>query len=543
MAKCKMLMKYNLNKIFMNTKIIKNWKRFHSGIKSLLNYNEEKVYKYCCVVPYKYDNILSLERIYDEKYVHIFSENNVEIESNLQYLYKLLINSRTVEQIRLEIHNSYCAYENNFINDIKNVNWCAFIPFSNVFVEPQINIRSIKSRLYHTCMLKNIILNVIKRQQQLYIEKNGDQNIFLKKKKVDPSKLQPLKINVLFKYNELKMNINISNDLNKRIFVAYKNQHSLKSTIVASAIFKINIFKYINPKKKLYIIDPFCNDGTVLLEILSILWSIPRGSPSINYPILTFPIHSPSIFYNVLNEVYIGQNEHLNDVYFLGIDENIDQVNQAKENLKRFFETMPLDVNENASSFVSISSSENYERSGEYAKKSVAHTGSSGKNGEKSGESEERSGEFYECDKLINGEGKNFKRINNFSYKFNAISTKEMNEIFHHKIDSNLSHNMFLSKNVKFCSINFLKLNNITENCILITNILNKDKKTISKFEKLLMKSDILNAYVFSQEKYMEKTQLKFKLILRFVSNGQYVLFLQLFNKPRKKMYDDGEDD
>ncbi|CRG97276.1 conserved Plasmodium protein, unknown function [Plasmodium gallinaceum] len=516
-----MLLKYNLNKIFIKSKILKKWKKCYST--SLLNYKEEELYKYSCVVPYKNDDTLTLESIYDEKYNHIFSNNNIEIESNLHYLYKLLINSRTIEQIRLQIHNSYCAYENNFINDIKNINWSAYIPFSSVYVAPQINIRSIKSRLYHTCMLKNIILSVIKRQQQLYIEKNGDQNIFLKKKKIDPSKLEPLKINILFKYNECKININLSNDMNNRIYVAYKNQNSLKSTIVASAIFKINFLKYLDSSKKLYIIDPFCSDGTLLLEILSILLSIPNGSPSIDYPILTFPLHSPSTFYNVLNDINIYPHKYINQVHLLGADENKDNIYKANHNLKKFFDTMPLTINEE------------YNNNNKVNDNTVSL--SFGDDNE-----ENLNNNCNKYDKLTSNEYKSSKRENNCYYDFNTLNTFHLKEIFQNKNKLKLCNNHFSSENIKFCSLDFLKLNSIVENCIIITNILNLEKKKIRKLEKLILRSEILNTYVFAQEKYKEKTQLKFKLILRFVSNGQNIIFLQLFNKTKKKNYEDFED-
>ncbi|CRG99124.1 conserved Plasmodium protein, unknown function [Plasmodium relictum] len=516
-----MFLKYDLKKIFIKSKVIKKWRSYCST--SLLNYKQEELHKYSCIVPYKSDDTLTLESIYDKKYNHVFSDNNIEVESNLFYLYKLLINSRTIEQIRLEIHNSYCAYENNFINNIKNINWSTYIPFSSIFVTPQINIRSIKSRLYHTCMLKNIILSVIKRQQQLYIEKNGDQNIFLKKKKIDPSKLEPLKINILFKYNECKININVSNDMNKRIYIAYKNQDSLKSTIVASASFKINFFKYMNSSKKLYIIDPFCGDGTLLLEILSILLCIPNGSPSITYPILTFPLHSPSTFFNVLNEINICPHKDINQVYLLGGDENKDNIYKANQNLKKFLDTMPLSINE------------------EYNDNN--HIYNNDKSPPISNDNEENSNNNNKkCDKLNNNEYKSIKKGDNFYSDFNILNTFHLREIFQDQKKINLCNNNFSWKNIKFCSLNFLKLNNIIENCIIITNIVNMEKKKIKKFEKLILRSEILNTYVFAQEKYKEKTQLKFKLILRFVSDGRNIIFLQLFNKTKKKIYDDFEE-
>ncbi|ETW30603.1 hypothetical protein PFFCH_01963, partial [Plasmodium falciparum FCH/4] len=182
MRKCLSSIKAHSNKYSIKCHIyLREWsnnKNKRMYISSLLNYKVEETYKYSCVVPYKNDNIFTLEKqIYDEKYSHVFIDKNIEIESDLYYLYKLLINSRTIEQIRLEVYRSYCAYENNFINDMKKINWNAYIPFSSVLKEPEISITSIKSRLYHTCMIKNIILNIIKRQQQLYIEKNGDENI------------------------------------------------------------------------------------------------------------------------------------------------------------------------------------------------------------------------------------------------------------------------------------------------------------------------------------------------------------------------------
>ncbi|KYN97721.1 hypothetical protein PRSY57_1025600 [Plasmodium reichenowi] len=547
MRKCLSSIKAHSNKYSINCHIyLRKWsnnknKRMYTS--SLLNYKVEETYKYSCVVPYKNDNIFTLEKeIYDEKYSHVFIDKNIEIESDLYYLYKLLINSRTIEQIRLQVYSSYCAYENNFINDMKKINWNAYIPFSSVLREPEISITSIKSRLYHTCMIKNIILNVIKRQQQLYIEKNGDENILLKKKKLISSQLTPLKINVLFKYNECKIHINLSNNMNIRVYEAYKNQQSLKSTIIASAIFKLNLFKYINNSKQTYIIDPFCNDGTAILEILSILLTIPNGSPSINYPIFTYPLHSPSTFYNVLNEIIISPLHNMTQVYFLGMDEKKEHIKHANRNLMKFVQTIPLknDITRyNDHPSLNINDPHVHTLVGD-----IKNVTSNQKNNYI----------YINKDNNINYDNINKHDDNNSSdshikkktYKqLETLSTQQLKDLFDNEKKSekiSINNKSFLLNNIKFCSFNFLKLNNVIENCIIITNIMNMEKKKILKFEKILLRSYILNAYVFSNEKYKENTQLQFRLIARFISNGQNVLFLQLFNKTKRSRYEDYEE-
>ncbi|SPJ10673.1 conserved Plasmodium protein, unknown function [Plasmodium sp. DRC-Itaito] len=551
MRKCLSSIKAHSNKYSIKCHIyLRKWsnnenKRMYTSC--LLNYKEEEIYKYSCVVPYKNDNILTLEKIYDESYSHLFKDNNIEIESNLYYLYKLLINSRTIEQIRLQVYTSYCAYENNFINDMKKINWNAYIPFSSVLTEPQISITSIKSRLYHTCMIKNIILNVIKRQQQLYIEKNGDENILLKKKKIISSQLAPLKINVLFKYNECKIHINLSNNMNIRVYQAHKNQQSLKSTIVASAIFKVNLFKYINNSKQTYLIDPFCNDGTGLLEILSILLAIPNGSPSINYPIFTYPLHSPSTFYNVLNEIIIPPLHNITQVYFLGMDEKKEHIKIANHNLTKFLQTIPLknDITRNNDDCsVDMNDSDVHTLVNDIKNTTL---------------NQKHNYIYTNKDDNINYDNINYDNRNQHAdyncsdnnikkktYKqLESLSTQQLKDLFENKTKSeqiSLNNNLILSNHIKFCSFNFLKLNNVIENCIIITNIMNMEKKKIHKFEKILLRSYILNAYVFANEKYKQNTQLQFRIIARFISNGQNVIFLQLFNKTKRSTYEDYEE-
>ncbi|KNC35763.1 hypothetical protein PFLG_00902 [Plasmodium falciparum RAJ116] len=97
-----------------------------------------------------------------------------------------------------------------------------------------------------------------------------------KKKNLFPSQLSPIKINVLFKYNEL------------------------------------------------------------------FLLTIPNGSPSINYPIFTYPLHSPSTFYNVLNEIIISPLHNMTQLYFLGMDEKKEHIKHANRNLMKFIQTIPL---------------------------------------------------------------------------------------------------------------------------------------------------------------------------------------------------------
>ncbi|EUD66222.1 hypothetical protein C922_03417 [Plasmodium inui San Antonio 1] len=446
-----------------------------------------ELHKYVCVVPYKNDNVLSLEKTYDAKYPHVVSENSIEVESNLKYIYKLLLTSRTVEQIRLILHNSYCAYESNFINDVRNINWSAYIPFSSVFTEPQINVKTIKSRLFHTCMIKNIILNVIKKQQQVYIEKNGDENILLKKKKLTPCSLQPLKIHVLFRYNELKISVNISNDLNRRLYIAQKSESSLKSTIIASALFKINIFNYTNGGKDLYFVDPFCNDGSIILEAFSILMTAPCGSPSINYPIVSFPMHSPSSFFDALNEVNMTPGRFTDRVFLLGVDDSKDHIKQANANLKRLFLTIPRCVDEEDAQDVQVGG--NIPLSGEAVDKSVRRgKGGVGKSG---GES---------------------PPLGDAASHFSALGTPELKALFcSDGLLQNRGDNIALSRMIKFLCMDFLKLSSISENCVIITSI----------------------------ENYKERTKLKFKLVSRFVSDGQNIIFVQLFGQARRGVYDE----
>ncbi|CAA9987157.1 conserved Plasmodium protein, unknown function [Plasmodium knowlesi strain H] len=508
-------------KSFVHSEVGTSWKKrlysTLSGGGSVARCKDEgELHKYVCIVPYKNDNILSLEKTYDSKYPHVVSENNIEVESNLKYIYKILLTSRTVEQIRLVLHNSYCAYENNFINDIRNINWSAYIPFSSVFIEPQINVKSIKSRLFHTCMIKNIILNVIKKQQQVYIEKNGDENILLKKKKLNPSSLQPLKIHVLFRYNELSISVNISNDLNRRLYIAHKNESSLKNTIIASALFKINIFNYTNGGKNLYIVDPFCNDGCILLETLSILMTAPCGSPSINYPIVSFPMHSPSAFFEALNEVNMTPRKFTDRVFLLGVDDSKEHIRKANANLKRLFLTMPQSVDED-----DIKMKGDIPISKEGMDKSVrSEKGGVGKSG----------GEL--------------PPMENSTSHFISLGTQELNALFSTDgILQNRSDNPAMSRRIKFLCMDFLKLNNVNENCVIITSIVNVDEKKKKKLEKILLRSQILNAFVFAQENYKERTKLKFKLVSRFVSDGQNIILVQLFGHLRRGVYDETWDD
>ncbi|KJP84870.1 hypothetical protein AK88_05496 [Plasmodium fragile] len=481
------------------------------GVAHCEDEGEGELHKYVCVVPYKNDNVLSLEKTYDAKYPHVVSENSIEVESNLKYIYKLLLTSRTVEQIRLLLHNSYCAYENNFINDVRNINWSAYIPFSSVFTEPQINVKTIKSRLFHTCMIKNIILNVIKKQQQVYIEKNGDDNILLKKKKLAPSSLQPLKIHVLFRYNELKISVNISNDLNKRLYIAHKSETSLKSTIIASALFKINIFNYTNGGRDLYFVDPFCNDGSILLEAFSILMTAPCGSPSINYPIVSFPMHSPSTFFEVLNEVNMTPGKFTDRVFLLGLDDSKDHIRLANANLKRLFLTTPRCVNEDDEDDVQVGGSISLSREG--VDKSVrSGKGVVGKSG--------------------GGGGQSPTISDSAASHFSALCTHELNTLFS-------SDNPVMSRRIKFMCMDFLKLSSVNENCVIITSIINVDEKKKKKLEKILLRSQILNAFVFAPESYKERTRLKFKLISRFVSDGQNIIFVQLFGQTRRGVHDE----
>ncbi|EDL42481.1 hypothetical protein, conserved [Plasmodium vivax] len=512
-----------------------------------------ELHKYVCVVPYKNDNVLSLEEAYEEKYPHVVSENSIEVESNLKYIYKLLLTSRTVEQIRLLLHNKYCAYENNFINDVRSINWSAYIPFSSVFTEPQINVKSIKSRLFHTCMIKNIILNVIKKQQQVYIEKNGDENILLKKKKVTPSSLQPIKIHVLFRYNELKISVNISNDLNERLYFAHKSDSSLKSTIIASALLKMNIFNYTNGGKNLYVVDPFCNDGSILLEAFSILMTAPCGSPSVNYPILAFPMHSPSVFFEALNEVNMTPGKFTDGVFLLGVDDSKDHIRKANANLRRLFLTIPRCVNDEGDVQVgekvpsSGEGENNLVRSGKWGE-GENNLVRSGKRGE--GENNlVRSGKWGEGENNSvrsekGGEGENnsvrSEKGGDATSHFSTLGTQELNALFPNdgKVQKRSDYPA-MGRKIKFVCMDFLKLHSVSENVIIITSILNVEEKKKKKLEKMLLRSQILNAFVFAPESYKERAKLKFKIVSRFVSDGQNIIFVQLFGQARRGVYDE----
>lgn len=83
-----MTLQHTFRKTFVKCKFGRIWRQaYSSNVTSLVNHKEIEVYKYSCLVPYKNDNILAFEdNIYEDKYSHVFSENNVEIESNLVYL-------------------------------------------------------------------------------------------------------------------------------------------------------------------------------------------------------------------------------------------------------------------------------------------------------------------------------------------------------------------------------------------------------------------------------------------------------------------------
>ncbi|XP_953377.1 uncharacterized protein TA10225 [Theileria annulata] len=193
----------------------------------------------------------------------------IDISTGLDTIWSIIQNSRICRQLYIHVLDPFDA-ENpkHFINRLNQADWGSFIPFSHKLPPPIIKVLATKSKLYHTGMVRNMVERVINSHCYRYKKMQGDElPSFMKNRGYVP--LCP-KITVDINNNNCQVLADASGDLSERPW----NKLSMIDDRIVSSASSAVIQELITRDAfadRTTVWDPFCHNGSLLLELLSYL--------------------------------------------------------------------------------------------------------------------------------------------------------------------------------------------------------------------------------------------------------------------------------
>ncbi|UKK02911.2 hypothetical protein MACK_003009 [Theileria orientalis] len=209
-------------------------------------------------------------------------KSNIDILASLDTIWSIIQNSRICRQLSIHVCDPFQAETTKqLVKNLNSADWASFIPFSNKLSTPSIKITSHNSKLYHTGMIQNILEGVINSHCYRYKKIQGDElPEFMKTRGYVP--ICP-KITVDVSNNGCQVLADASGDLSER---PWHKLSLVEDRIVPSASAAvIQELASRNVFNRPVIWDPFCHNGSLLLELASYLKDEKMRIESSKYPL------------------------------------------------------------------------------------------------------------------------------------------------------------------------------------------------------------------------------------------------------------------
>jgi len=118
---------------------------------------------------------------------------------------------------------------------------------------------------------------------------------------------------------------------------------TLRSSHAAACVFRSDLLGRLADAAaagdRLLIWDPFCGQGTLLLEALGICLGVPPASPAMPLPFTNFPMFDSERFERTIQGLRVMPHHSIASLSLLGTETG--SVDAAKGNMKAFVRTMP----------------------------------------------------------------------------------------------------------------------------------------------------------------------------------------------------------
>ncbi|AFZ81586.1 hypothetical protein BEWA_010000 [Theileria equi strain WA] len=186
-------------------------------------------------------------------------------------IWTILLNSRICKEIWIHVRDPFVLkHQKNLFMQLNSSDWGLFIPFSSELPKPYTKVISSNSVVKNTMLIQSIVRDVIKGHCHRSVQLQGDHlPKVLEKHGYTPI---PPKVMITLENNLCKVLVNASGDLSERPWHKFSSIPDRLESNAAAAI-SYEIFKTYNYNeiKEFTIWDPFCHNGSLLMELYSIL--------------------------------------------------------------------------------------------------------------------------------------------------------------------------------------------------------------------------------------------------------------------------------
>lgn len=288
----------------------------------------------------------------------------VGVEGPEAVLWRIAMESRLVESIRLGVKMPFhSAYESTLRNHSAGVQWTDYMWFTPKTVNPQIRINVEESRLFHTEVIKSSVTTAIEDQRQKYLKQKlqtaSDEEFYN-----DDPLPEPPTVHVSLRKDECELSVSATAALHQRAYFSacdapdeaegeyfLDGEPSIKTTPLGDAHAAACVLKAFLPKylqeataqgNRLTVWDPFCGQGTMLLEALGILLGVPPSSPFAHLPFKHWPSFNEMRFNEVVRKIKMQpQRSNLNNLTLLGTCRDPELAGIAQSHLTGFLKALP----------------------------------------------------------------------------------------------------------------------------------------------------------------------------------------------------------
>ncbi|KYF41248.1 RNA methylase family UPF0020 protein [Toxoplasma gondii ARI] len=284
-------------------------------------------------------NRLILNGTVDGKYRG--SGGGIEVTGTLETLWNICMRSRLTDAVRVRVGSPFPAQrETTLLRRLCALPWQKFVPLVADLGEPVVSVRVRRSRLHHTKMLEEMTSAALKENKKKFLQDSKRDGLppHMRGRGVTMSGPH---LHVTMRDGVCQVSIDAGGDIGKRPWRVSRGPMPLKEPLAAAVAYRTPFLNLLFENKKLFVWDPFCGTGPILLEMLGIAGGIPSNTPRRRHAFFDFPIHSPSRFAAFLDCIRLSPHPNLQNLELFGSDIDLDQIKRAQKNLNAFVERLP----------------------------------------------------------------------------------------------------------------------------------------------------------------------------------------------------------
>eukprot|EP00920_Eleutheroschizon_duboscqi_P020891 GHVT01049326.1.p1 GENE.GHVT01049326.1~~GHVT01049326.1.p1 ORF type:complete len:673 (+),score=32.46 GHVT01049326.1:2717-4735(+) len=275
----------------------------------------------------------------------------VELVAPMNIAFRISIQSRLATGVRLLLGEPfYARSEKVFLQRLAQFPWSEFIPFAEQMGMPKIKVHAISSRLTDERLLRDSILQVLRAHQLQHVRNKPRTHIPERSFPMEGEKPIP-PIMLRMRRDKCQVFLSATRPLSRRCWTDHKStgERPLGPLFAASALVSpmLGHLSRTQPTDTLTVWDPFCaGNAGLLLELLSLVFGLPPGSPQFHHYFLDFPCTVKSRWRSVIDNIELTPHPNADSLRLLGTCEDSALIDASNLNLETFVSRMPRRPND-----------------------------------------------------------------------------------------------------------------------------------------------------------------------------------------------------